>query len=67
MKVYTFTAGMAGGYAQAFKFLDACVRNLGDVDILDIEDTLFPNIPTLGNSGSETLARRIIFEEKAPY
>ena len=67
MQVKTFTSGLAGGYAQAFTFLDTCVRNLGNVDFIDISDELFPNIPTMGNSGSETLVRRVIFEKKTPY
>jgi hypothetical protein len=58
MKVITFTKGLVPGYSIALQLLDKDVEELGDVEIIDISDTLYPD------GECPVLARRILYQEK---
>lgn len=66
MKVITFVVGLAGGIAASLKKLDDEVARLGDVEILDVNDTLYPRMHEIqATSDYDThLARRVIYKTK---
>jgi hypothetical protein len=66
MKVKTFVVGLAGGVEVALKKLDEEVARLGDVEILDVQDTLYPNMHEIQDTSvyDPCLARRVIYKAK---
>lgn len=41
MKVKTFVVGTINGLGKSFEWLDYCVKDLGDIEIIEIFDTMY--------------------------
>ena len=61
MKVKSFHAGMVRGMTYAVGRLDKEVRELGDIKIHSVVDTLYPK-EVSGESFGEVLIRVVVYE-----
>lgn len=67
MKVKTFVSGLEDGYLAALERLDERVLELGDVEIIDVDDTLYPVLQSPRICDVAKLARRILYQERSKH
>lgn len=62
MKVESFIVGVANGIEPAFKFLDQCVADLGDVMIHSVTDTSYPKeLNRFGCPPDDCIVRVVVY------
>ena len=59
--VASFARGLASGYTQAFKDLDKEVRQLGNITIHSLTDSLYSPSPTPIGTTGPALVRVVIY------
>jgi len=62
-QVKTLVACLKEGHEKAFDYLDKRVNEIGNIEIKDIKDTLYPTGSTLGQNASGYIERIVIYKE----
>ncbi|MBI4119927.1 MAG: hypothetical protein HY454_00490 [Parcubacteria group bacterium] len=66
MKVKTFNAGLAHGWSSTFAYLDKKIAELGDVEIVEIQDTFYATpagVSFADEPRDPCIARRITYRD----
>lgn len=58
--VKTFVVGTVNGVTSSFEKLDRHVNELGDIEIIDVNDTLYPG--ELEKNNIPMIARRVVYK-----
>ncbi|MBU2547225.1 MAG: hypothetical protein KKB20_02330 [Proteobacteria bacterium] len=61
VKVKTLVEKLTDGYELAFAKLDIRVEELGDIDLLDIKDQVWPSGYALDQAGTSHIERIVIY------